>query len=117
MASPAELEALKAEILSLTRRYAASAHRAFRPAGDPLRPAFDSKGGSIPYAGRVFTEDEVEAAVSNAYVGLTRNANTIKGATRFTPERFIVNVAPDGQQKVSCILTNADFLWNYRIRV
>jgi len=65
MASPAELEALKAEILSLTRRYAASAHRAFRPAGDPLRPAFDSKGGSIPYAGRVFTEDEVEAAVSS----------------------------------------------------
>jgi|GEM_PF-6103369 len=59
----------------------------------------------------------MEAAVSNAYVGLTRNANTIMGAPRFTPERFIVNVAPDGQQKVSCILTNADFLWNYRIRV
>jgi len=65
MASPAELEALKAEILALTRRYAASAHRAFRPAGDPLRPSFDAKGGSIPYAGRVFTEDEVEAAVSS----------------------------------------------------
>ena len=42
MASPAELDALKAEILSLTRRYAASAHRAFRAAGDPLRPAFDA---------------------------------------------------------------------------
>ena len=59
----------------------------------------------------------MEAAVSGAYVGLTRNANTIMGDPRFTPERFIVNVAPDGQQKVSRILTNADFLWAYRIRV
>ena len=64
-ATPAELEALKAEILALTRRYARSAHRAYRPAGDPLRPAFEPDGGSIPYAGRVFTEDEVEAAVGS----------------------------------------------------
>jgi len=64
-ASSAELEALKAEILSLTRRYARSAHRAFRPAADPLRPAFDPAAGTIPYAGRVFTEDEVEAAVGS----------------------------------------------------
>lgn len=63
LASPAELEALKAEILTLTRRYARSAHRAFRPAADPLRPSFDPASGTIPYAGRVFTEDEVEAAV------------------------------------------------------
>lgn len=62
-ADPAELEALRAEILSLTRRYARSAHRAFRPGDDPLRPAFDPETGSIPYAGRVFTEDEVEAAI------------------------------------------------------
>ena len=61
--SAAELAVLKAEILALTRRYALSAHRAFRPAADPLRPAYS--GGSIPYAGRVFTEDEVEAAVSS----------------------------------------------------
>ena len=61
--SDAELANLKAEILALTRRYAQSAHRAFRPAADPLRPAYG--GGAIPYAGRVFTEDEVEAAVSS----------------------------------------------------
>ena len=65
LATPAELDVLKAEILSLTRRYARSAHRAFRPGGDPLRPPFDPQQGLIPYAGRVFTEDEVEAAVGS----------------------------------------------------
>jgi len=63
--TPLELDALKAEILALTRRYARTAHRAFRPAGDPLRPAFDPELGAIPYAGRVFTEEEVEAAVGS----------------------------------------------------
>ncbi len=61
----AELAQLKAEILTMTRTYARSAHRAFRPAGDPHKLPFDSKTGSIPYAGRVFTEKEVEAAVSS----------------------------------------------------
>lgn len=61
----ADLDDLKSEILNLTRRYARSAHRAFRPAGDPLRPPFDLRSGAIPYAGRVFTEDEVEAAVAS----------------------------------------------------
>ncbi len=60
-----ELAELKAEILTLTRLYARSAHRAFRPGADPLRPAFDTQNGSIPYAGRVFTEDEVEVAVGS----------------------------------------------------
>ena len=60
-----ELVALKAEILRLTRAYARSAHRAFRPANDPEKPPFDPSNGLIPYAGRVFTEEEVEAAVSS----------------------------------------------------
>lgn len=62
-ATAADLTALKAEILSLTRRYARIAHSGFRPGVDPLRPRFDPSLGTIPYAGRVFTEDEVEAAV------------------------------------------------------
>jgi len=65
MASPAELSALRAEILALTRRYARTAHSAFRPGSDPSRPPFDPDHGLIPYAGRVFTEDEVEAAVAS----------------------------------------------------
>jgi CDP-6-deoxy-D-xylo-4-hexulose-3-dehydrase len=63
--SPAELSSLRAEILSLTRRYARIAHRGFRPGDDPQRPPFDPGNGVIPYAGRVFTEDEVEAAVGS----------------------------------------------------
>ncbi|MEY4353982.1 MAG: hypothetical protein RLZZ609_2223 [Cyanobacteriota bacterium] len=58
-----EPRVLKEEILRLTREYSRLVHSGFRPAGDPLRPA-DPEGAPIPYAGRVFTEDEVAAAVS-----------------------------------------------------
>lgn len=57
-------EDLKAEILRLTREYARRAHAGFRPGDDPTRPVFDPGTGTVPYAGRVFNEDEVEAAVS-----------------------------------------------------
>jgi len=49
--------------VSLTREYSLQAHVAFRPADDPLRKPW-AEGTPIPYAGRVFTADEVEAAVS-----------------------------------------------------
>jgi len=57
-----DLSALKQEILQLTRTYARQAHAAFRPGDDPDRSPWQP-GATIPYAGRVFTEDEVEAAV------------------------------------------------------
>lgn len=53
---------LKAEILRLTRAYSAAAHRSNRPGEDVTRSPWQP-GQTIPYAGRVFTEDEVEAAV------------------------------------------------------
>jgi CDP-4-dehydro-6-deoxyglucose reductase, E1 len=58
--TPAEI---KAEILRLTRQFAAQAHRANRPGGENAAD-FEPGKTVIPYAGRVFTEDEVEAAVS-----------------------------------------------------
>jgi CDP-6-deoxy-D-xylo-4-hexulose-3-dehydrase len=58
------LAALKQEILRLTREYSLKAHASFRPAADPYRQPWQP-GATIPYAGRVFTEDEVEAAVSS----------------------------------------------------
>jgi len=64
-----EAAKLKAEILRLTREYARLAHAANRPgyetAGESgvARPPFVSGQTTVPYAGRVFTEDEVEAAV------------------------------------------------------
>jgi len=57
--SPSEL---KAEILRLTREYSALTHRTNRPGEDAARDPWQP-GQTIPYAGRVFTEDEVEAAV------------------------------------------------------
>ncbi len=55
---------LKAEILRLTREYSSLVHSNFRPAGDSARPTeFEPGKTVVPYAGRVFTEDEVEAAV------------------------------------------------------
>jgi CDP-4-dehydro-6-deoxyglucose reductase, E1 len=52
----------KAEILRLTREYAAEAHRGNRP-GSEAASVFEPGKTPVPYAGRVFTEDEVEAAV------------------------------------------------------
>ena len=59
--SPTEI---KAEILRLTREFSALTHGANRPGADPKRMAFVPGQTAVPYAGRVFTEDEVEAAVS-----------------------------------------------------
>ncbi len=58
------LPELKSQILRLTREYSRQVHGAFRPASDPQRQPWQ-EGTAIPYAGRVFTEDEVEAAVSS----------------------------------------------------
>lgn len=58
---------LKSEILRLTREYSRLTHIANRPGNDPLRGEASLAGGVpplVPYAGRVFTEEEVEAAVS-----------------------------------------------------
>jgi CDP-6-deoxy-D-xylo-4-hexulose-3-dehydrase len=54
---------LKAEILRLTREYSGLQHRANRPGLDQAAP-FVPGVTTVPYAGRVFTADEVEAAVS-----------------------------------------------------
>jgi len=59
-----DLQTLKQEILRLTREYSRKAHASFRPAADPDRQPWQP-GSTIPYAGRVFTEEEVEAAVSS----------------------------------------------------
>jgi CDP-4-dehydro-6-deoxyglucose reductase, E1 len=59
--SPADL---KAEILKLTRQYSALMHKGQRP-GDDAAHAPWAPGQTIPYAGRVFDEDEVEAAVGS----------------------------------------------------
>jgi CDP-6-deoxy-D-xylo-4-hexulose-3-dehydrase len=57
---------LKAQILRLTREFSRLTHRANRPGydGGKERPAFVPGSSPVPYAGRVFEEDEVEAAVS-----------------------------------------------------
>lgn len=60
--SPPEL---KNEILRLTREYSRMVHQANRPADDRLSATFTPGETVVPYAGRVFTEDEVEAAVSS----------------------------------------------------
>ena len=59
------LPELKAEILRLTREYSMQAHASNRPGDDDARSVFVPGETVIPYAGRVFTEDEVEAAVGS----------------------------------------------------
>jgi CDP-6-deoxy-D-xylo-4-hexulose-3-dehydrase len=55
---------LKAEILRLAREYSELTHLANRPALENPLP-FHPGETNIPYAGRVFTADEVEAAVDS----------------------------------------------------
>ena len=61
---PKDPESLKAEILRLTREYSALVHQPNRPGIENAVP-FEPGTSGVPYAGRVFTEDEVEAAVSS----------------------------------------------------
>lgn len=56
---------LKNEILRLTREYSRRVHGQNRPGYGEEPPKFVPGETAIPYAGRVFTEDEVEAAVSS----------------------------------------------------
>lgn len=58
-------EALRQEILRLAREYSAAVHGQNRPANDAKPPRFVAGETTIPYAGRVFTEDEVAAAVGS----------------------------------------------------
>jgi CDP-4-dehydro-6-deoxyglucose reductase, E1 len=55
---------LKAQILKLTREYSGLMHKANRP-GVEKSSSFLPGETIVPYAGRVFNEDEVEAAVSS----------------------------------------------------
>ena len=56
---------IKQEILRLTAEYSRLSHRNNRPSGDPLKAKFEPGVTPVPYAGRVFTEEEVVAAVSS----------------------------------------------------
>jgi CDP-6-deoxy-D-xylo-4-hexulose-3-dehydrase len=55
---------LRDEILRLTREYSRRVHTHNRPGNDQLRAPFQLGSTAVPYAGRVFDEEEVEAAVS-----------------------------------------------------
>ena len=57
-----DLSALKNNILKLTKEYSKLKHASFRPSNDSQRTPWKT-GDPLPYAGRVFTEDEVVAAV------------------------------------------------------
>jgi CDP-6-deoxy-D-xylo-4-hexulose-3-dehydrase len=65
--SVSDTSELKAEILRLTREYSRRMHTAQRPGYEKRRAdaAFVPGESVVPYAGRVFTEDEVEAGVSS----------------------------------------------------
>ena len=59
-------EQLREEILRLTREYSRIVHQNNRPGYETNADSRFKPGESVvPYAGRVFTEDEVEAAVSS----------------------------------------------------
>jgi CDP-6-deoxy-D-xylo-4-hexulose-3-dehydrase len=65
MSKPVSASQLRADILRLVREYAASHHRGFGiPAAEENKPP-TSEDINVPYAGRVFDADEVEAGVAS----------------------------------------------------
>ncbi|MEB3242561.1 MAG: DegT/DnrJ/EryC1/StrS family aminotransferase, partial [Cyanobacteriota bacterium] len=64
LASPKLAEVHRALALGSARQFSRLQHGSFRPAADPDRVPW-REGDTIPYAGRVFTEEEVEAAVAS----------------------------------------------------
>ena len=64
--SPLKLAEVRKKLaLNNSVAFSRLAHTANRPGDDPQRPAFIPGQNLVPYAGRVFTEDEVQAAVSS----------------------------------------------------
>jgi CDP-6-deoxy-D-xylo-4-hexulose-3-dehydrase len=60
-----DLGDLKAKIVELSKQYSRQVHVNNRPGDDPLRSGYDPAVDGVPYAGRVFDEDEVAAAVDS----------------------------------------------------
>jgi CDP-4-dehydro-6-deoxyglucose reductase, E1 len=65
MAEHASEAELRAEILRLVREYANRRHAAFAPSSAGPPAAFTPGVSPVPYAGRVFDADEVEAGVAS----------------------------------------------------
>ena len=59
------IEEVRAEILALVREYAARRHGAFALPAPTVRGGFAAGESTVPYAGRVFDADEVEAGVAS----------------------------------------------------
>jgi hypothetical protein len=70
---------------------------------------------SIVAAASQINGNWMEAAVNEFYENIVRNAFQIMGDPRYTPENFVENIAPEGDQRVVRALTTSDFLYNYRI--
>jgi len=66
---------------------------------------------------REWMESGAHGGVAGIYTTMTRGAFGIMGDPRYTPERFVLNVAPSGQQRLSRALRHTDFLWTYRMKV
>ncbi|MGY8714628.1 MAG: lipopolysaccharide biosynthesis protein RfbH, partial [Verrucomicrobiia bacterium] len=60
------IDELKEKILLLTKEYSQKVHKSNLPGENPQHPQLNSSENcKVPYAGRVFTSEEVVAAVSS----------------------------------------------------
>lgn len=72
---------------------------------------------SILAASTSVNREWMQSKISEVYCRVVRNCFQIMGDFRYTPENFRVNVAPGGEGTMTRALTNADFLWTYRMSV
>jgi hypothetical protein len=61
--------------------------------------------------------ESMQAVISEVYTKIVRDCFQIFGDNRYTPDNFRVNMMPNGEKAVTQVLTNANFLFAYRITV
>ena len=92
---PSDLSALKANILKLTKEYSRLKHASFRPSNDSGRSPWKT-GDSVPYAGRVFTEEEVAAAIEllKSNLNAFRVVRSLEGANKIMKSTIFLGTYP-----------------------
>ena len=72
---------------------------------------------SLQAAAGSINREWMQDKVADAYRAICKNTIQIMADPRYTPENFVLNVAPEGQQAMSRALEQADFLFDFVVEV
>lgn len=82
----------------------------------PQGPVRSATADSLDAAADNVNKEWLDTHVGGWYEETTRDGLTIMSDPRYKPERWLLNVSPQGAEKVVRALTGADLIWNYRVQ-